>query len=683
MTPQELDAWIARHGGADQDTRSMAGQRIVITKDGSRVVLTQLTPDSLRVDDLFEKDAPAPAPEAPATPSAPAPATSTAPTTSRGGAMAISKADLEAKAGGNPNLVYQGQKVVDKTISEYGVQKTIRVPVVTWIDRRTGYTLSAEVEPGGESYTVVQDGIDERNKDDNQSGTKEGDVRPAPASSPIREVYRGGKWVTEPNPLYQAPEAPKPAVVATNTTEPYIVINDGKGNLTTKPNPNYQGPKPERGTTVSIKGGDGRTYLVPIDAQGNPGKAVDSGVPGEGTGPQGPALPTLVLGQVQAGLRGYKDQLNREVAAGRMTPAVADKRWKEATELGGFAIQEAQTFQRDEESRRNADVNLRTNAMSNAQSGFNSALDFVTKLNATLPEGSTAGGAAFEAILGLQQLHARRMGAYDNQFSGPDAPRSQEARGIDAATQAGVGAVSSNIGNVLNKPPEVVAPGAPAVRPPYGGPTTPSSPNAVGAGAIGNQPAPGPVAPVTPAPPISGQARDTDYRRTPDGPYQTMPETPSTPPAVMDPIPVAPNEPPLQPNDPRVQPLNEAPPEIVDPYQASSPQLPPMTPTVRDQVVNGPIIDPYNPGDPGEYDPALQSKAMPGNEFAALAQFNQQPAPAAPRPGAPDAGPDMVAMRRAQIASVPPWKLSDQDIEWAMQNGFEEDAWRVPGRRIA
>lgn len=36
-------------------------------------------------------------------------------------------------------------------------------------------------------------------------GDQEGDIRPVPATSPIREVYRGGKWVTEPNPLYQAP----------------------------------------------------------------------------------------------------------------------------------------------------------------------------------------------------------------------------------------------------------------------------------------------------------------------------------------------------------------------------------------------------------------------------------------------------------------------------------------------
>lgn len=77
-------------------------------------------------------------------------------------------------------------------------------------------------------------------------------------------------------------EPAKPAqTVATNTTEPYIVTRQPDGTLKTDPNPNYKGPEQKPGTTLTVKGGDGKTYVVPIDAQGNPGQARDVGVPGD------------------------------------------------------------------------------------------------------------------------------------------------------------------------------------------------------------------------------------------------------------------------------------------------------------------------------------------------------------------------------------------------------------------
>lgn len=530
------------------------------------------------------------------------------------------------------------------------------------------------------------------------SGDKEGDVRPAPASSPIREVYRGGKWVTEPNPLYQAPEPPKPTTVSAPPDQPYIVQAMPDGTIRTTKNENYVGPKPERGTTVTVKGGDGKTYLVPIDAQGNPGKAVDVGVPAEGSGPQGPPMPVLVLGQVQAGLRAYKDQLNRQAALGPanggISDAVAQRRWEEAKGLGEFAIKEAQTFQRDEESRRNADTNLRTNAMTNATSGFNSALSFIQDINSKLPEGSTAGGAAFEAILGLQQLQARRMGAYDTPYSGPGAPRSQEARGIDAATAATVGTTQSTIGNLLNQPPAapapVPAPAAPvatppppvaaasAARPPVAAPAAPAAPvqGAPTAGEPGGPPlANGPVweppsaPPATPPAPIinevTGQpAAGTDYGRPGDPGYGSAP------------------------------PVETAPPPAPEPAVPAEPMV-----TVRNVLSGETVTIPRSRWDnemnflqratwkevPAEAPSEPVTMAPSGEDFAALAQFNQPTPSVYPQLGAPDAGPqqDPVALRRAQIQSAVPWSIPDEEIEWAMANGYGDDVWKMPRRRIA
>lgn len=568
----------------------------------------------------------------------------------------------------------------------------------SWTNSKTGSVLRVSRRPDGD-FDIIDDKSADPNKPTEQSGTKEGDTR-GPQNGPTREVFEGGKWTVKPNPLYQQ-DAQKPSYITSEGTvyevypgkppkpiiqnaKPGQVVNVGNGRLVRVDQNGqatvvYDDPrsKPEQDK-------DGQWYVTEQGADGKP--TVRYIQPqGQSTG-QGPALPVLVLGQVQSGLRAYKDQLNREVASGRMTPTVADKRWKEATELGGFAIQEAQTFQRDEESRRNADVNLRTNAMSNAQSGFNSALSFVQDLNSKLPEGSTAGGAAFEAILGLQQLHARRMGAYDNPYSGPNAPRSPQARGIDVATAATVGTTTTTIGNVLNKPPEAApapAPGAPApavqasaaAAPP---PAMPSGPRPVAPAAPAPAaPAPAappmPAAPVAPAPPPVGQNPDAGQALGPTGDSGPLPQT--APGATLAPPPAS--EIPYGPL-PYGQTVLPLAPSVDD---ASG--LPPtVRPTVLPEpgvMIPGTFTQPAAPADAG---PSGGNVMMaPGNEFAALAQFNA-PAPASPRLGAPDAGPDMVALRRAQIASTPPWQLDNAEIEWAMENGFGEDVWAMP-RRIA
>jgi hypothetical protein len=163
-------------------------------------------------------------------------------------------------------------------------------------------------------------------------------------------------------------------------------------------------------------------------------------MPGGGPGTQpanqtaGPPLPTIILGHSQDALRAYQAQLDAEVAAGRMTPAQRTARWNEALQMAQQTITEATLQQRENESNLNASVNLATNRLSNATSGFNSALDFVSKMNDKLPVGSSLGGQAFAAILGLQVMQAQKMGAYDNIV--PGSQPSAFGRGGDTAATA-------------------------------------------------------------------------------------------------------------------------------------------------------------------------------------------------------------------------------------------------------
>lgn len=462
----------------------------------------------------------------------------------------------------------------------------------------SGYLVDTKVNPERRAEW-------ERNKPTGTAaGPKEGDVRGAPGSK-RREVYRGGQWVVEDNPTYEPPASQtQPQTVSTNTTEPYIVTRQPDGSIKTDKNPNYKGADPKPASQVTVKGGDGKTYIVTVDSTGNV-TTKDSGVPAEvkepkerpriqdpetkewlekgedgtwrpiaiegrgaGTG-QGPPLPQIVLGQSQEALRAYRAELNRLVelgpSRGGISPAVADKRWAEAKETATLAISEAQTYQRDEESRRNADVNLRTNAMSNATSGFNSALDFVSKLNATLPEGSTAGGTAFAALLDLQQMQAIRMGAGRNEFSG-GRPRSPEARSIDAAAGSTIGTAQSAIGTLLQQPPG--APAAPAMT---------------------------------------------------EAEQQQAAAAASTPPAI-DPASIGAPEPPVS--------------------EAPVPDMPALANYQRMSPTPAPVAAP---------------SAMPGSEMP-------------------------LAVRANQIASTPPWNLSEDDYNWAVANGLEDQFWSKPGR---
>lgn len=69
--------------------------------------------------------------------------------------------------------------------------------------------------------------------------------------------------------------------VSAPPTQSHVGTRGPDGTITWSPNPNYKPPEEQKGTTQFIKGGDGKTYAVPIDAQGRAGTPVDSGLPAE------------------------------------------------------------------------------------------------------------------------------------------------------------------------------------------------------------------------------------------------------------------------------------------------------------------------------------------------------------------------------------------------------------------
>jgi hypothetical protein len=111
------------------------------------------------------------------------------------GVGAATQQQLEARIAQLPGLVYQGQAMKTKTIPGLpGLpDKQIQVPVVTWINPSTGQTLTAEVESGGGSYTITQDGVIPSNKRADASTT-------AQAEPPKTEDRGGRRYVWQPNP---------------------------------------------------------------------------------------------------------------------------------------------------------------------------------------------------------------------------------------------------------------------------------------------------------------------------------------------------------------------------------------------------------------------------------------------------------------------------------------------------
>lgn len=261
------------------------------------------------------------------------------------------------------------------------------------------------------------------------STVKEGDTR-GPQTGKTREVYRNGAWVVEANPVYQAPEAPKPTAVTASTDQPFIVQQMPDGTIKSTPNVNYVGPKPERGTTLTIKGGDGKTYLVPVDAQGNPGQARDSGVPAEGNQPLPAGMPTFRPDPAKPGLGiiEYAEQLtalkSQRNADG--SPKLTDAQYLQAiTQAHQNVTAEAkrldliQSAQQQQQTnainQRSTDIQASVSRLNSANTATQNALDTSQAMAKAFTPSSyaAAGGPILPAVLAMQDARAQSWGGFN------------------------------------------------------------------------------------------------------------------------------------------------------------------------------------------------------------------------------------------------------------------------------
>lgn len=119
----------------------------------------------------------------------------------------------------------------------------------------------------------------------------------------------------------------------------------------------------------------------------------------------------------------------------------------------------------------------------------------------------------------------------------------------------------------------------------------------------------------------------------------------------------------------------------VQPRPEYQPTVPLNRPGVAPQAAPAP---PWNPEtDPMPTSDAAVSKVLP-TEWQALQGVMPQPmAPQPQQQAIPQMGGEPVAVRRARIAASPPWRLSEDDLMWAEQNGLDSEAWAIPGRGAA
>lgn len=424
----------------------------------------------------------------------------------------------------------------------------------------------------------------------------------------------------------------------------------------------------------TVRGSDGKDYTrvsiidpttkaVTIKNFGPDGKEV-SEIPGEGPSRPtvaGPPLPQIVLGASQDAARTYKEQLQEGVAAGRWSQAWADSRWKEFMEVANLAVSEAATRQRNEESQRNAEFNIANARMGSMNTATSNALTFVNSINGLLPAGSNLGGQAFAALLGLNMLQSQMSGM--NRID----PRRQPPQ-LTPAEISNPAALQARREQVQT---QVQQAAAPPVRDDYR--TNPGQPAA---------PAPAP-APVAPAPQPLSPGQAGMMSPVPDAENPPVPQSPGMP-GMMSPVmdaenpPVAPATgdpfvggrvmPQPEPAAPAVEvpPLETPPPWSADPNAApSGGAFPPLPIVPRAGTEAGGNVQKVMPN--------------PAGEWAALAPLAPMPMQQPAMAGAAQMG-EPVAARRARIASSPPWRLSPEDIDWAEQNGFGQEAWRVPGR---
>jgi len=472
------------------------------------------------------------------------------------------------------------------------------------------------------------------------------------------------------------------AEAARNAPKPEKDGNGQWGYWDTKQNPPRWvpiagGPASEGSKPVEVNGvmGVWRPGATPND----PPTFVPANVPAQSAGP---SMPEIVLGQSQAALRTYKGQLQAEVASGRKTQAWADARWAEALQVANVAVQEANTLQRERESNLNAQVNLATTKYNNQAKGLNDALTFVNEINGKLPPGSDLGGKAFAAMLGLQMLQAKESGIYDIKPTDPNANRlGQAATAATATTTAEIGR--------LTQPP-AAAPAAPAGTP---GATPPAAaPAPPPPAATGPNPATPnlvPPPPTSATPPATPPPSSVVPAGTPNpGPVPGQDPNVWTPPPAAGTVPTAPNPPmPEDQGDGGRTPI---------PAQSAAPADPdPMITRRKGSTVQtmrkseweqkARINSFYAYGWEDEPDATTvstppqeppQSQMAPQTDFAALQAY--QPAGAQS-----DMGQQPAAVLAAEAASIPPWRMTEEQYNRYRAAGVPDEVILSPGRVAA
>lgn len=435
-------------------------------------------------------------------------------------------------------------------------------------------------------------------------------------------------------------------------------------------------------TRITKTSADGKTTV--IENYGPDGKQIPA-IPGEGAATAGgPPMPQIVVGMTEQALTAYHTALWNDPT---LTPATREKRFQEAVQVANLATQNAATQQREMESQRNAEYNVAGSKLTFLKGGMDSALKFVGDLNGTLPKGSDLGGRAFAAILGLQMLQMKMSGIDDLTKPGTSASRAQVPT-ITARDLSNNAALTSHNATIATQaaaaadPPPVSPAAAPAAA-------TSSAPRPAAAQAAPASAAPA-SAPMSAVPPTIADPTITDqtYIGSPAGvgssPSATAPAPPS-PDTTANPGAQPWGQPVTAPVGGSV--LPQPAPTLAAPFQddqqepAQLPYATPadMVPGARIQVPGEApgVWVPY----PDDSDPAHVSQMQP-SDWPALAGMQMGPAPPPQQPsgmpGATMGDPAMMAARRAQIAATPPWRLGDDDWEWANQNGLLDDARRVP-----
>lgn len=441
------------------------------------------------------------------------------------------------------------------------------------------------------------------------------------------------------------------------------------GTIKTTPLPDVPSdrPAPERvtvGGVVYERGPDGQYTR----AQGLPSE-------GEATA-GGPPMPEFVYGAIEQSLTTYHAALQKDP---NLTPAQRASRFQEAVQAANIATQNAATAQRERESTRNFEYNRAGAILNYQQSGLGQALDFVKSFNGSLPVGSSAGGDAFAALMGLQMLQMERSGIRDIK-----ADVRAPVPALTPATLTNPDAMAAKRKEIMAHP--VFSPKPPATYPgaPSAGPAASAAPPPASPAPAPGVPAPPPAPAAPPAPMTAEQAQG----------FQGRGINPSTGEPIVDPNLGQPGDPGYSTTPPpTVAPVAPGAPtsELGQPGDPIYPNVAPVTPTI------GPSVNPDgtpNYGQPGmrvlpDPNAAPPPSPLPPNEvtmapapeFAALAQYMPAPTPPPqPRPIQADAGQPPAALMSAKIATTPPWRLSPEELAYAEQNGLLEHAMRVPGR---